>query len=253
MRDCIKPHGVDEAMKKWEVIGTVLRKGSGKMIRLADSLMINQSYLIQSSVTKGLYLDADRCCYVFFSDTEAERFVGKYPDIEMGQKIFRNPQDLFAECYSAGALSVIIIENGQKETHKLNHRKVRRQFYNGDCNAAINLFKETKDVQYLRYVAACWFIVPIRINFEISPEIVYGTIHLKQNQYCFLAFSDMESYSEWDKTMVGWKPLLVNFDVMCQISKENGYIINPKGNALLLPANVMSKYRKYATVADPNL
>lgn len=221
--------------------------------KFISSLLINQTYDIKSSITGELYMDENRNSYLFFSERDALIFVQETPNVCLGDRKFRNPEEYFQQCYRYGILTVIISDGDTQEKWNLNRKNVKLDFYNNTLNAAITLFKETKNPKYLRIVASCYFIVPVRMDFDLSPEIVYGTIHMNQGEYRFLAFSDLEEYQAWGDEMIGWSPLLVNFDVMCQISKECGYVVNPKGNAVLMPAQVMSKYRKYAITEDPIL
>lgn len=199
-----------------------------------------------SSVTKKIYIDAERKAYLFFSEKEAEQFIFETENTQLGDNTFKTPQDFFSNCYRNGALCVVLCDNGFKEEAYLSKKEIKKDFYNAMLNAGISLFKETKEQKYLKIISSCMFIIPIRINFEVTPEIVYGVLHTSANEYKFIAFSDLEEYDTWAENMSGWQPLLVNFDVMCQISKENGYVINPKGNSLVFPARIMEKYRKYS-------
>lgn len=217
---------------------------------LLKSLSLHKATLIFSSATNQVYVDEDRHCYLFFYECDAEKFIESQElPLTMGEMQYFDEEELLTTCYEQGANIVVISDGGHTESIHLSKNRVKKSFYNSRLNASISLFKETKNVKYLKEMANCMFIVPIRIKAtenQKKQDILYGTVHFGDNDFQYIAFTDIKEYSKWAEMVDDWEPLLVSLDVMCQISKSRGYLVNPMGNKLLLPSNVMEKYREYS-------
>ena len=209
---------------------------------LANSIEINRSYLINSVITKRIYLDSERKCFLFFSEFEAKAFIMTHEDTELSDFDFRNKTDVMSDCFAQGANIIQITQNGVVENLPLSLNRVKLGFYNGSLNADISLLRQTKRRQHLMALAYEKFIVPIRIKNEPQQEIVYGIVRMAEDKpYLYLGFSDLVEYQYWADKVDGWKPLMIEFDTMCQIAKDHGFLINPYGNRLVLGYENMLK------------
>lgn len=218
---------------------------------LLKTLLFHKAILIKASVTNQVYIDADRKSYVFFYQTDAEKFVTN-SEISL---IFDEPQyydinELLTMCYENGTSILVLSDGGHVESIHLSKNRVKKSFYNSRLNAAVALFKETKDAKYLKEIASCNFVIPIRIKTADNgknQDILYGTVHFGDTDFQYIAFTDIKEYNIWAEKVDNWEPLLVTLDVMCQISKSRGYLVNPMGNRLMLPSTIMEKYREYSS------
>ena len=210
-----------------------------------QSLELDRSYIIISTATERLYLDEERKAYLFFLKSEAIAFISSHENTKVSKAVFRNQKKLLSVCYGAGAVHLVITRNSKEELIALTPNRVEPGFYNTDLNAAICLLKETKEEKYIQDMVKEPFLVPVRIKSDNdTQEIVYGIArHHDKGSFSFLAFSDLDEYQKWADVVAGWKPLMVPFDVMCQIGKQHGYIINLMGNRLAFPYQLMKKYR----------
>lgn len=213
---------------------------------LTKSIAVNKIICVTSTLTGRPYLDGERMGYIFFSEDAAEDFINTHPASERSGPFYTTPEEIMSRYFAAGAETVKIDTGDRTETVDLYETTLKKRYYNNELNACIALFKQTHLPEYLKKLAAYEFIIPARIKEEYGEQkIVYATMHA-DDIYVYIAFSDLEEYEEWAGELTGWQPLVVNFDVMCQIAKEHGYVINPVGNHLKLPGDKMEKYREYS-------
>ena len=207
-------------------------------------------FLVYSDVTGTIYLDKERKVYVFFLEERAKLFAAAHTGTRIAC-VKNDHKKLLAKCYALGA-NYLILQDGQGKSKNipLSENRVIPGLYNSELNAAISLLKETREQKYIEQVIKNKFLVPAKIcQEEHSQKVLYGIIKKKEDYY-FLAFSCIEEYQRWEQKVPGWQALQVNFDVMCQIGKHHGYVINVFGNKLVLPYELMAQYRKQQEFDD---
>lgn len=220
---------------------------------ILETIKLNKAYEIKSPITGRLYLDAERRSYIFLNSMDAKAFIVENTDTEIADPVYHDPAVFLETCYKNGT-SCLVVNDGQKKSEiPLAKGVVSPGYYNSELNAWLTLFKATKNPMYLEKIAHSYFVIPIRVKFSLTQEIVYPTGRPKEGDYFYIAFSDLDEYNQWAQKVAGWDPLVVNFDVMCQISKEHGFMVNPLGNQIMLPAKIMEKYRKFANTQEPQI
>lgn len=217
---------------------------------LLQTLKIQTSYLVLSAATERPYLDNDRNAYLFFEKDMADLFANTHENIDIGDAVFREPDDTLAYCFRNGAMHLILDAAGKQENIRLSTQNVRRDYYAHNLTADINLYKETKKHEFLYDMAQYSFVVPARIPDDSRPILSYASVKAGKNgkkQEMYLAFTDLEEYKKWELKVKGWNPLLVRFDFMAQIGRQHGYVVNIFGNRLVLEGGAIRAIEKRAS------
>lgn len=213
---------------------------------LIKSIKFCHSYLITTD-SGYAYLDDDFCAYLFFNLEEATVFIksNTQPTRIQNEK-FRDEQELLIHCYLSGANKIKVSQKTKHQIVLINETTLPLGFYNNSLNGNLALFIASKKKIYLQKMTEEKFIVPIRIKNNSAQEITYGVVKLNRDSdnFHYLAFTNLKEYEKWAAKAEGWQPLLVTYDIMCQISGERGYIINLFGNRLSLPYKLMEQFRE---------
>lgn len=212
-------------------------------VALLQSVEMEKTYMILSGATKEVYLDSERRGYLFFQEEEAAAFRDAHAGTIVSAGEYRKSESLLSYCYQKGALMLSLKRGTREEDCPLAANRVVPDFYNGDLNACLSLLKETKDMEYLKQAVGEKFLVPVRIRkADAAQEITYATVKFReQGTYSFLAFTDRTEYEMWAEKVSGWKPLMINLDIMYQIGNAHGYLINPMGNKLKLSGELLKR------------
>ena len=219
---------------------------------LVEQLNSAPLYYIKSTLSGELYLDENRQSYFFLYESNAKQFVETHKNTSYACVTFKN-KDILESCYMAGASNILYDNGEKKEKIVLSQKVLRPGYYNNNINACISLYKQTRAHKYLKQLAASHFIVPVGIRKdETGQKIEYAVMKMENSTY-YIAFANLAEYKCWAKNVKGWQPLIVNFDVMCQISKQFGFVINPMSNKIRMPGDVMEKYRKFSSLKEPNI
>jgi hypothetical protein len=193
-----------------------------------------KSYLIGCEITKRPYIDEDRKAYMFRNLSRAELFcsgLSKTRPIDMTDC---NDKMIYSECYAAGAVTVICEDGIRKTEIELKKEDLQRRYYNNRLNADIALLARTKKTQYLKDMANCTFLVPMRTINSPNVYMLYATVGNKKGMYSYIAFSDLESFTRWSERVSGWQPLRVDCGGLRQIGRKHGFVVNPLEAAMLL-------------------
>lgn len=203
-------------------------------------------YLIGSRLAKTVFIDEKRNAYIFSDEQEALSFVSEIPDTELLPAPEKVDRHVFTTCFAAGA--EILRERdgtGMEIEHVLREEKLEKRFYNEALNADITRYKHTKNVVYLKALKDCSFIVPVRITNEPYTKIVYATARRNREgkeEYAFLAFTDLEEYGKWTEKDNGWKPLLIDHEVMMRIGGKHGFILDVYRTGFYITTKMLSKH-----------
>ena len=217
---------------------------------LVERLNSTPLYYIGSTLSGELYLSENRHSFFFLYESNAKQFVETHENTTYARITFKN-NDILENCYMSGALTIVYDNGERKEKISLDRRILRPGYYDDNINACISLYKQTKAHKYLRQLASSHFIVPVGIRKdEMGQKIEYAVMKTEDTVY-YIAFANLTEYRRWAQNIPGWKPLVVNFDVMCQISKQFGFVINPMSNKIRMPEKIMEKYREFSSKKEP--
>lgn len=211
------------------------------------SFELNKSAFLMTEQTGKVYLSPQRCAYVLVGMGNAD-FMQHYPGYTVSDFAYRSWKHIVHRAYAAGATAICLVMPDQEQLVPIEEKDIPLDFYNADLNASIALLLCTRKSAQYQKLAGCRFIVPIRIKAE-NQQIVYATAKSSASADGtphYVAFSDLHEYSKWSRRTDGWKPLFVSFDMMCQIGKQKGYILNPLSERLLLTTKIFNKYREYS-------
>ena len=219
---------------------------------IVNQLNSTPLYYIKSTLSKELYLDKSRCSYFFLYESNAKQFIEAHENTTYTCIMFKN-KDILESCYMSGASNIIYDNGEKKEKIVLSQKLLRPGYYNNNINACISLYKQTRAHKYLKQLASSYFIVPVGIRKdEIGQKIEYAVMKTENSTY-YIAFANLAEYKHWAKNVKGWQPLIVNFDVMCQISKQYGFVINPMSNKIRMSGEIMDKYREFSSLTEPDI
>lgn len=212
---------------------------------LIKSIKLLPSFLIVTHMGDA-YIDEDYMAYLFFYRDDAKSFIKDKPNLKIQEASFRDEIELLTSCYLAGAFKIKLINEKKEQIANINETNLPLGFYNNSLNGNLALFIASKKKIYLQKMTEGKFIVPIRIKNNSAQEITYGVVKLNRDSddFHYLAFTNLKEYEKWAAKAAGWQPLLVTYDIMCQISGERGYIINLFGNRLSLPYKLMEQFRE---------
>ena len=204
-------------------------------------------YMIMSRLTKQPFIDEKRNAYVFRKKEEAEAFASEIRDTKVRETEKDAGQSVFSECFAAGAKTLRERSGDREVTHDLSEEEMDKRFYNGALNANVARYLHTHNLEYLRAVKNCRFIVPIRITNEPYTKIVYATLYRNtdaknKRQYVFIAFSDLEEYEKWTERENGWKPLLIDNYVMSRIGRRHGFILDIYRTGFYISGKLVRRY-----------
>ena len=203
-------------------------------------------YLIGSTLARSVFIDEKRNAYIFTVEQEARDFISKIPDTDILPAPEKVDTSVFSDCFAAGA--EILRErngNGMEIEHVLREEKLEKRFYNESLNADITRYKHTRNVVYLKALKDCSFIVPVRITNEPYTKIVYATARRSregEEEYAFLAFTDLTEYDKWTEKDNGWKPLLIDHEVMMRIGHTHGFILDVYRTGFYITTKMLSKH-----------
>ena len=202
------------------------------------SLEANKLYILNSTLTGKPYLDEKRCCFLFRDEKDAKEAQKKCPNTSVGTPWYYELDMLATLCFAAGADGIHVKIGKEEMTLPLSERNVRIGAYNHELSGYFALLKQTRQQRFLHKFAICEFIVPVKIKKDPELQIVYGVAKstVRELGMLYLVFSDLDEYHLWADQVPGWSPLKIHFRELEMIRGENGIMINPSGNRLVVGA-----------------
>ena len=198
-------------------------------------------YLLISNKTGKIYLDDENICDVSLSEGDTIPLSKMYPDTRIEGPKQYTMGDLSSLCYAMGAKELRFHKDGQTRKVTLVAEKLRKAPYNHLTNQALCRAKQLNDFEQLLNLKDGFFFVPVRIDQQEEVEIYYVTAkHAKmEGESYFIAFTTFEEYQVWASSQKGYNPLKITYPSLRQIAGTHGWIINPKGNQLVLSDKIL--------------
>lgn len=210
-------------------------------------------YLIISELTRKVYIDERRNSYLFRNEGEAYAFSADVAGTGV-MECEAPGKHIFSECFSAGA-KVLKERSGDKEIiHTIKEEMLVRRYYNNNLSASIARYMHTKNMEYIRAMKICSFIVPVRIINSPYASIRYPVVFSPgKASYAFIAFTDLEEYGKWkrkqgeaewiseEKDYV-WMPMLIDCSALVRLSREHGVVLDLFGAGMYLGKKMIAEY-----------
>lgn len=203
-------------------------------------------YLLESVKTGRIYLDETATCDIALTEKDALSM-----NTEKTGKAVSAPRrysmiDIAGLCYGAGADKIRFHKDGTVQSVTLQAGKIKKAPYNHLTNQILCRAKQDANYALLYGLYEGYFFVPVRIEQSDDVDIYYVTAkHSRmETESYFIAFTTYEEYLIWASGQTGYKPLKIAYKSLRQIAGKHGWILNPKGNQLVLPNNILSQIDK---------
>ncbi len=212
-------------------------------------LTIKPYYLIRSKRTKRPYIDMNRACYMFETNSDATTFAQESEDTYVEEaKTYR--QAVFAtEFYSYG-IRKIKVKGRKDETFieiPIEPTDIHRQFYNEEVNHLLYRLKQTGKKEYLLALKNGQILIPTLIEArakKFMPKIHYCYAE-GQSGPLYICFSTIQEFEKWNKTQGDkWAPLAVRFSDIDKIKKGCTICINPMDDKIIISSRQMQMMLK---------
>lgn len=212
---------------------------------------VEKYYLINSKLTGRPYIDKDRKAYVYIDNFEmAKEFSDSVQDTEVSSPMV-NGEKLDAQgviinqCLRVGVKTLVKRKCDGSESETVLYTPILpKEWLNGALNSQIDILKHTKSMENLLAMRDGTFLVAIKItnsptvglNFAIAknsdPKITYSML---------LAFSTVGEFLQWKLAVPdqSWEPLMLSFEKLLRVVNEDGVILNPSGNRLILTPQML--------------
>ena len=178
-------------------------------------------YLIISAKTGRPYVSPARTSIAYDMEEEAEEFC---EDHGLALSAVDDELDTATQCYAAGADELIY--RGEEDRHvMLSPEYVKRGFYNRRLTYDLNAFRHDRTPENFYDLAMCKYIVASKISKE-KPLISFAVVRA-ESRFTYLAFSSLDTYTDWAAKAPGWSPVLVDFDSLIRICGEHGFLLDP--------------------------
>ncbi len=197
------------------------------------------AYLIISDITGRPYLDELRCAYAFSSEDAAEDFAEKIGRAHTWTAKGGIGVAEMSRCYAAGANTLIERGGGKESRQTLLEDGMLRRHYNSELCADEARYIQTRQLDYIRSMRNCRFLVPVKIRNHPEMSVEYATAKIPGMLYKYLAFSDLEEYGKWGGKNEGWEPLEVKAEVLARIGRKHGFLLDACGARLLISRGML--------------
>ncbi len=215
---------------------------------IANTLSLNQSYLVIFDKTKQPFITPEGDAVIYIKESDAAKFLNDNPGTTLYGPEFFKAENICSACYGSGAIRLkVIMPNRTQERYEDLKKMPKKKYYNNELNYSLNLLHETKKKEYLYKLGKGFYIVPIKINNDSSIVIEYSIAKIKDKNY-FMAFTSLDEYNAWAERVAGYEPLEISFNELTDLCKEDDCLLNVSGARYVLNqdkiAMIKSKYTK---------
>lgn len=219
-------------------------KWSKHMVKMQEVFVTQKNkkkdaHLIISDITERPYIDELRCAYAFSSGDAAEDFAEKIGRAHVCTVKGGIGVAEMSKCYAAGANTLIERGGGKESRQTLQEDGMIRRHYNNELCADEARYIQTRQLDYIRSMRNCRFIVPVKIRNHPEMSVIYATANIPGMPYKYLAFSDLEEYGKWSMKNSGWDPLEVKAEGLARIGRRHGFLLDACGAKLLISRGML--------------
>lgn len=210
-----------------------------------NSIEKKSFYIILSISSQKAYLDKERKSFVFFQKREAEKFIKVTENTKYEECSAMEKEEFISQLYHTGTEKLVITDRGGRKEFFLKEKEMRPDIYTHELSGNVNLFLQTKEMDYIKSFGSFRFFIPIKVeNLQTGPEIKYATARAHRavnDEFWYLLFTDRFELEKWERKDPAWDVIQVSFDTVCQIGSKHGFLVNPLGKKFLLPAALLKK------------
>ena len=211
------------------------------MFEIANTLALNQTYLVLFEKTKQPYITEAGDSIIFLREEDANDFLDSTPGTVLAVPRFYKAETLCNILYGAGAERIkVIMPRREQERHENLKALPKKKYFNHTLNQNLNLLHETKKSEYLKNFKKARFIVPIKISNVPNINIEYSVARIGEKRY-FLTFSSLEEFRLWAQQVAGYEPLEISFDELVELCDNDDCIINVSGSRYVLNQDKLKK------------
>lgn len=209
--------------------------------------MTDLYYYLSSEKTGHPYMTEDLIFFAYGNSEQAELSSQKKRDVSVSGP--RDKAYLLQMGYSIGAKRIRFCIRDEITETEIAKRPASEKYYNPRLNAMLIMAKQTREYIWLRKLKSLTIITAIRFRDPLMIRTEYATVHKKgQNEYMYLAFSDLDEYSVWISSDTvkrkDFMPVEMSFKTFCQLCGRKGCMFNPAGNRLVLNNETLKKINK---------
>lgn len=207
-----------------------------------------KKYLAISQDTQKPYITKDREAFLFLDEFQAKSFRRKIKNIELLNTTSKSYAMINSLCYANGALFLNVIgSDGQPLRERINPLELKRRYYNSDLTAFLGVGMRDKDLDFIRRIKSCTFIIPVHIDKTKEQYITYASAKNKAGERTYLAFTDLFEYNKWAKEYGNiYKPLEINFLGLYRISGgKRGFLINVMNSKYILTSKFLTNTKDH--------
>lgn len=206
-------------------------------------------FQIYSDITKNIYIDQERCAYLFQASNDARAFVSKNININIGNSEQLKPKDYFSLLRSLGAKKLAICTKGAAPmVVDIPMNATRFYYYNEDTNFNLCSLRQYGLKKYLIALKQARFLIPLIIDSSSKyPSIKYCFANMKGSDtpyYCL--FTDIDNFDIWNQTECDgkWQAIEIGLAKLDLIRKDASVIINPGKDNIILTNKQIECARK---------